>query len=80
MTDGLTDEAPGEVTTAVLDDWVRRFAGLVAEHRDELTALDSAIGDADHGTNMDRGMKAVVSAPWTRPSRPRRRRCSPRSG
>ncbi len=32
------------------------------EHRDELTALDSAIGDADHGSNMDRGMTAVVAA------------------
>jgi dihydroxyacetone kinase-like protein len=42
--------------------WIRRFAELVAEHRDELTALDAAIGDADHGTNMDRGMKAVVDA------------------
>jgi dihydroxyacetone kinase-like protein len=42
--------------------WIRRFAELVAEHRDELTALDAAIGDADHGTNMERGMTAVVDA------------------
>jgi phosphoenolpyruvate---glycerone phosphotransferase subunit DhaL len=40
--------------------WLREFARLIAEHKDELTALDSAIGDADHGTNMDRGMSAVV--------------------
>jgi phosphoenolpyruvate---glycerone phosphotransferase subunit DhaL len=51
-----------DVTTAALDAWVRRFADLVAEHRDHLTQLDSAIGDADHGTNMDRGMKAAVTA------------------
>jgi dihydroxyacetone kinase-like protein len=50
------------VDVAALTRWVQRFAQLVAEHRDELTALDSAIGDADHGTNMDRGMTAVVAA------------------
>jgi dihydroxyacetone kinase-like protein len=50
------------VTTAVLEEWVRRFAHLVAENRDYLTELDAAIGDADHGSNMDRGMKAVVAA------------------
>ncbi len=42
--------------------WVRTFAGLVAEHRDVLTGLDAAIGDGDHGTNMDRGMRAAVAA------------------
>ena len=50
------------VTTAVLEDWVRSFAQLVAENRDHLTELDAAIGDADHGSNMDRGMKAAVAA------------------
>ena len=50
------------VTTAVLEDWVRRFAHHVAENRDHLTELDAAIGDADHGSNMDRGMKAAVAA------------------
>jgi dihydroxyacetone kinase-like protein len=50
-----------DVTTAALDAWVRRFADLVAEERDHLTELDSAIGDADHGTNMDRGFTAVIS-------------------
>ncbi len=50
------------VTTAVLHEWVRRFAALVAENRDYLTELDAAIGDADHGSNMDRGMRAVVVA------------------
>jgi dihydroxyacetone kinase-like protein len=50
------------VTTAVLEDWVRRFAILITENRDHLTELDSAIGDADHGSNMDRGMRATVAA------------------
>ena len=50
------------VTTAALDQWVRTFADLVAANRDHLTELDSAIGDADHGSNMDRGMKAAVAA------------------
>ena len=50
------------VTTAVLEEWVRRFATLVEENRDHLTELDAAIGDADHGSNMDRGMKAAVAA------------------
>ena len=40
--------------------WIRAFAADVAARKDELTALDSAIGDADHGTNLDRGMRAVV--------------------
>jgi len=42
-------------------DWARRAAELIAENRTELTELDRAIGDADHGDNLDRGMKAVVS-------------------
>jgi dihydroxyacetone kinase-like protein len=46
--------------TRVLD-WVKAFAATVAENREYLTRLDSAIGDADHGTNMDRGMKAVLA-------------------
>jgi phosphoenolpyruvate---glycerone phosphotransferase subunit DhaL len=41
--------------------WIEGFSSTVAENRDYLTRLDSAIGDADHGTNMDRGMKAVLA-------------------
>jgi dihydroxyacetone kinase-like protein len=41
--------------------WVEAFASTVAESREYLTRLDSAIGDADHGINMDRGMKAVMA-------------------
>src|SRR5437899_12556819 len=39
--------------------WLRQAAAAIKENRDYLTQLDSAIGDADHGTNMDRGFKAV---------------------
>ncbi|HSJ60252.1 MAG TPA: hypothetical protein VK895_03400, partial [Jiangellaceae bacterium] len=50
------------VTLAGLSAWIRGFAALVAENKEELTALDAAIGDADHGINMDRGMTAVLAA------------------
>jgi phosphoenolpyruvate---glycerone phosphotransferase subunit DhaL len=40
--------------------WIRRFAAVVAENKAYLTELDSAIGDADHGINMDRGFTKVV--------------------
>lgn len=40
---------------------IRAFTATVAEQKEYLTELDSAIGDADHGINMDRGMRAVVA-------------------
>lgn len=40
--------------------WVRAFAAEVEANKEYLTQLDSAIGDADHGINMSRGMSAVV--------------------
>jgi dihydroxyacetone kinase-like protein len=40
--------------------WINRYADIIAEQRAYLTQLDTAIGDADHGTNMDRGMRAAV--------------------
>jgi dihydroxyacetone kinase-like protein len=49
------------VSYARVLDWVKAFASTVAENREYLTRLDAAIGDADHGTNMDRGMKAVLA-------------------
>ena len=39
--------------------WVEAFSATVAENKEYLTRLDSAIGDADHGINMGRGMTAV---------------------
>ncbi len=50
----------GEITAGGVAEWIRGFAAAVADAKDELTALDAAIGDADHGINMDRGMQAVV--------------------
>lgn len=44
-----------------LSEWLEAFAADVSDNRDELTRLDSAIGDADHGANLDRGMSAVVA-------------------
>jgi phosphoenolpyruvate---glycerone phosphotransferase subunit DhaL len=41
--------------------WVEAFSSTVAESKADLTRLDQAIGDGDHGTNMDRGMKAVTA-------------------
>lgn len=40
---------------------VRAAAAVVAEHRAELIDLDRAIGDGDHGENMNRGFAAVVA-------------------
>jgi dihydroxyacetone kinase-like protein len=41
---------------------VRAAAAVVAEHRVELIDLDRAIGDGDHGENLNRGFAAVVAA------------------
>jgi dihydroxyacetone kinase-like protein len=56
------------VDTEALQRWLRTFAASVAEQRDHLTSLDAAIGDADHGANMHRGMTAVVAALDTAPA------------
>jgi dihydroxyacetone kinase-like protein len=40
--------------------WLEQAAASLHEQRDYLTQLDAAIGDADHGTNMDRGFTAVA--------------------
>ncbi|MBF0969287.1 MAG: dihydroxyacetone kinase subunit L, partial [Actinomyces sp.] len=42
--------------------WIELSASAVAEHRDYLVDLDRAIGDGDHGENMDRGFRAAVEA------------------
>ena len=41
--------------------WIGHFQEVMAENKEYLTSLDSAIGDADHGINMDRGMRAVMT-------------------
>ncbi len=48
------------ITHDAIEDWMKRFAAEVAENRGYLTKLDGAIGDGDHGTNMDRGMKKAL--------------------
>jgi len=45
---------------AVLD-WIKAYAEALAANKDYLTQLDSYIGDADHGANMDRGFQAVLT-------------------
>lgn len=50
-------------STASIDDlvgWLRRSAELLQQEASHLTELDAAIGDADHGANMARGMNAVA--------------------
>ena len=42
--------------------WIELAAADVAQQRDYLVDLDRAIGDGDHGENMDRGFKAALEA------------------
>lgn len=48
------------ITTEDIVRWINQVAAVLHENRDYLTQLDSPIGDADHGINMDRGFKAVA--------------------
>jgi dihydroxyacetone kinase-like protein len=41
--------------------WLNECGRVIADNKDYLTQLDSAIGDADHGANMDRGFKAALA-------------------
>jgi dihydroxyacetone kinase-like protein len=57
--------SPGEVqevSISHLIGWFECFARDVERHADELSALDAAIGDADHGTNLNRGCQAAARA------------------
>lgn len=47
------------IENAILIDWILRYAKKISENKDLLTTLDAAIGDADHGLNMDRGFEEV---------------------
>jgi dihydroxyacetone kinase-like protein len=40
---------------------IRSYADVISQNKEYLTQLDSAIGDADHGINMDRGFKAALA-------------------
>ena len=46
----------------VIDAWLRLAASRIHDQAPALTALDQAIGDGDHGTNMDRGFAAIVTS------------------
>lgn len=50
------------ITTADLIRWLDGFANKVATAQDDLSALDAATGDADHGANLARGTEALASA------------------
>ncbi len=41
--------------------WLKTFAEAITANKEYLTQLDAAIGDADHGINMDRGFQAVLA-------------------
>lgn len=48
------------MTAPMVRAWIEKSAEVLAENRVHLSELDSPIGDADHGNNMDRGYKAVL--------------------
>ena len=48
------------ISTGDFSRFLETFAARIHAAREELTQLDSAIGDADHGINMDRGMTAIL--------------------
>ena len=48
------------ISTGDFSRFLETFAARIHAAKEELTQLDSAIGDADHGINMDRGMTAIV--------------------
>jgi phosphoenolpyruvate---glycerone phosphotransferase subunit DhaL len=50
------------VDTSLTRNWIATVAATIADQADYLTQLDSAIGDADHGVNMNRGFLAVTEA------------------
>jgi phosphoenolpyruvate---glycerone phosphotransferase subunit DhaL len=50
------------VRATTIHAWMELVAESVKERRDYLTQLDAAIGDGDHGVNMDRGFEAVGKA------------------
>jgi phosphoenolpyruvate---glycerone phosphotransferase subunit DhaL len=65
MSSATTDSGPAEDNAVALDEaGKRRLIGAIAhsviERTDELTALDAAVGDGDHGANMKRGFEAVL--------------------
>jgi dihydroxyacetone kinase-like protein len=54
--------AGASVRDTTIHAWMTLVAESVKDQRDYLTQLDAAIGDGDHGVNMDRGFDAVGKA------------------
>jgi phosphotransferase system enzyme I (PtsI) len=50
-----------ELTVGAATAWLRGWAAAIGENEQHLTALDAAIGDADHGANLRRGVAAVIA-------------------
>ncbi|MEV7025899.1 dihydroxyacetone kinase subunit DhaL [Kitasatospora sp. NPDC093558] len=48
--------------TPLAEAWIRAIAAAVEKEQGRLTELDSAIGDGDHGSNLQRGFAAVLAA------------------
>lgn len=48
------------ISTGEVLEFLRRAAEVLHENKEYLTDLDSAIGDADHGINMDRGFQTIL--------------------
>jgi phosphoenolpyruvate---glycerone phosphotransferase subunit DhaL len=57
-----SEQASGRMSLSYDDvlRWIRTFAAEVGTNKEQLTQLDAAVGDGDHGINMDRGMSAVI--------------------
>lgn len=49
------------LTKRIVLTWFEKTAGAMAANKDELRILDAAIGDADHGINMDRGFSKLLN-------------------
>ena len=58
------------IDAATLHRLIETVATVVIDHADELTALDQAIGDGDHGLNMKRGFEAVRAEAATLADKP----------
>jgi phosphoenolpyruvate---glycerone phosphotransferase subunit DhaL len=57
----VPSEQPMTLDAAFVRRWIRESADQISSNRDYLTQLDAAIGDADHGINMDRGFSAAAT-------------------
>jgi phosphoenolpyruvate---glycerone phosphotransferase subunit DhaL len=54
-------ETPMKLTPALLPDMIEAIADVIEKNAEEVTALDQAIGDGDHVTNLQRGIQALIA-------------------